>query len=199
MTQRDKIRRRLLDVAAEAFGERGFEGVTIREICRKAEANIAAVNYHFGDKEKLYQAVIADLAGRAIAREAGVPAEEQLRRFVRGLLRDLLGSGASSRFARILVREMSQPSAAFDAMLEQSIRPMQAELHEILRQLIGDRPPRTIAKCAVSILGQVFQYHYVRPTLKRLSPIYADLDQHVEELTDHITRFSLSGIDKLRR
>ena len=51
-------RRRILDQAAALFAERGFEKVTVREICRAARANVAAVNYHFGDKRSLYVAVV---------------------------------------------------------------------------------------------------------------------------------------------
>ena len=51
-------RRRILDHAAALFAERGFEKVTVREICRDARANVAAVNYHFGGKRSLYLAVV---------------------------------------------------------------------------------------------------------------------------------------------
>ena len=55
----DDTKTRLLEAAGEEFAEKGFEGATIRSIIERAKANIAAVNYHFGDKERLYiQAVI---------------------------------------------------------------------------------------------------------------------------------------------
>ncbi len=40
----------------------------------------------------------------------------------------------------------------------------------------------------------MLHYHFARPVLKRLSPIYASLDQNIEELVDHVTRFSIAGI-----
>ena len=51
---RDTTKAKLLEAAGEEFADKGFEKATIRGICELAGANIAAVNYHFGDKEQLY-------------------------------------------------------------------------------------------------------------------------------------------------
>ena len=48
-------RERLLHAAAEMFAEHGYRDARVRDICQRAGANIAAVNYHFGDKQRLYQ------------------------------------------------------------------------------------------------------------------------------------------------
>src|SRR5258708_38675381 len=53
-----ETRSRLLNAAARLFAERGFAKVTVRDICKKARANVAAVNYHFGGKDGLYRAVM---------------------------------------------------------------------------------------------------------------------------------------------
>jgi AcrR family transcriptional regulator len=50
----DPTRDKLLDVAGRIFADRGYRAATIREICVAAGANVAAVNYHFGDKLGLY-------------------------------------------------------------------------------------------------------------------------------------------------
>ena len=51
----DDTRERLLAAASRVFAEKGFEKATVREICQAAEvSNLAAVNYYFGDKERLY-------------------------------------------------------------------------------------------------------------------------------------------------
>ena len=53
-----ETRNRLLNAAGEVFAEKGFKSATVRAICDRAGANIAAVNYHFGDKEHLYSEVL---------------------------------------------------------------------------------------------------------------------------------------------
>lgn len=52
-------RRRLLDVAEELFAERGFSGVSLREIVTQAGVNAAAAHYHFGSKQELFEQVFA--------------------------------------------------------------------------------------------------------------------------------------------
>jgi AcrR family transcriptional regulator len=53
-----ETRDRLLTAAAALFAADGYSKVTVRDICRKARANVAAVNYHFGGKTGLYQEVL---------------------------------------------------------------------------------------------------------------------------------------------
>jgi AcrR family transcriptional regulator len=57
MTKKKSTRERVLEAACQIFADKGFHNTTVADICEKAEANIAAVNYHFGDKESLYDAV----------------------------------------------------------------------------------------------------------------------------------------------
>lgn len=52
---------RLIVVAGELFAERGFDAVSLRTITDKANANLAAVNYHFGSKQDLIVAVVDDI------------------------------------------------------------------------------------------------------------------------------------------
>lgn len=55
-------KRRLLDAAEALFAERGFEAVSVRDITKQAEANVAALNYHFGSREDLIDLLIIHYA-----------------------------------------------------------------------------------------------------------------------------------------
>ena len=54
----DPTREKLLEAAGPIFANRGYQATTIREICAAAGANVAAINYHFGDKLGLYTEVL---------------------------------------------------------------------------------------------------------------------------------------------
>ena len=51
-------KQRILDAAESLFMEHGFEATSLRSITAAAGVNLAAVNYHFGSKEELFQAVL---------------------------------------------------------------------------------------------------------------------------------------------
>src|SRR4051812_15735966 len=95
MNGTDLTKARLLEAAGEEFAEKGFDAARIRSICRKAGANLAAVNYHFGDKEQLYRAALleAHRCGTETLPEStfrgGTPADH-LRRYIHHFLGHVL-------------------------------------------------------------------------------------------------------------
>src|SRR4051812_33767112 len=124
-------RQRLLEAAGEVFAEQGFRGATVRDICRRADANVAAVKYHFGDKEKLYaeavrfahQCAVGNIrdAGAELADDASP--HERLRAFARGMLSGLLASGKPAWHGKIVARELAEPTAVLDQIAEQGVKP----------------------------------------------------------------------------
>jgi AcrR family transcriptional regulator len=131
--QRDRgaeTRAELVGAALDVFGRLGFEGASTRAIAKAADANLAAIVYHFGGKEALYLAVaehVADsIAGRigptiaAAANPAAAsnPAAARAALFVlmETFVDVILGAADAERWARFLVREQMQPTAAFDVI-----------------------------------------------------------------------------------
>lgn len=197
--------RRLLDAAGQVFAEHGFRRATVREICRRAGANIAAVNYHFRDKEGLYAAVLGDAHRTAHERypvTLGLGPDptplERLRAFVRSFLLRLFDPGRPAWHGLLMAREMVEPTKALDALIEESIRPRYDLLLGIVRDLLGPGTADDLVwMCSNSIIGQCMHYHHARhvlPKLQRQAPPGAG---DVERLAEFVVEFSLGGIDRI--
>ena len=196
-------RQRLLEAAGEVFAEQGFRATTVREICRRADANVAAVNYHFGDKETLYGDVL-DYAHRCAMEAvpfAPVPdatPEQRLRGFVHSLVRGFLTEGRPTWHAKLMIREMSEPTGMLDSIVENNIRPRFTMVKGIVQELLGGRgTDEELRRCAWSIVGQCFFYRFGYPVLKRLHPPLKYDDTEIQQIADHIASFSLCAIKEL--
>lgn len=202
MSDRDRrTRTRLLNAAARLFAERGFAKVTVRDICPRAHANVAAVNYHFGGKTGLYrevlQAAIAVMQSTtAAAREAGEnqSPEEQLRAYVHVFLQRAVGTGQDTWIHQLMMRELSDPTPALDVVIDQVIRPRMAYLCTVVAKLL-DCPPEDerVVRCAVSVHMQCLAL-MMNPTAVRTNPAFSVTLEALDEMAEHITRFSLAGI-----
>lgn len=195
-------RQRLVDAAADVFVEHGFRGATVRDICARAGANVAAVNYHFGDKETLYRAVLDQLFAGAFERHPlnlgpapELTPEQHLHTFVRGLLARLLSEDVAARIGKIMAREMMEPSAALDHIIANITRPMFGGLTHVVRQLLG--PAATdelVTRCAFSVVGQCLFYRHSHEAARRLAPGLEGSPERIDAIAEHVARFSLAGI-----
>src|SRR2546426_9063981 len=114
---RMETRQRLLEAAGEVFAAQGFRTATVREICRRARANLAAVNYHFGDKERLYGAVLQYTLRYALQKypptlglSVVATAEERLQAFIRSFLLRLLDDGLPAWHGKLMAHEIAEPT-----------------------------------------------------------------------------------------
>jgi len=198
-----RTRERLIEAAGEVIAERGFKAATVREICRRASANVAAVNYHFRDKASLHAAALRHAHGCAIAKhpyDGGVspsdPPEARLRAFVRAFLFRILEKGRPNWHGKLIAREISQPTSALDGMVRESVRPQFEALSAIVRELLGkaDPAPETVRRCVFSIVGQCLHYFHSREVIARLGAAPEPAPASIEALADHVTRFSIGGI-----
>jgi AcrR family transcriptional regulator len=194
--------RRLLEAAGEIFAEHGYQSATTRQICEKAGANIAAVNYHFGDKEGLYMAVLRSVPKAHAMKyppnvglnpQAG--AEQKLRAYIQSLLQRVFDAGRPGWHTKIMTREMIEPTRALDMLVEEVARPIHRELASIVREVLGSAATKTAVRlCTLSILSQCVYYHHARPVIGRLYPEQSYGEESIEELADHITKFSLAAL-----
>lgn len=201
-----ETRRQLLEAAGEVFAEAGFRDATVREICRRADANIAAVNYHFGDKETLYTEVLRYSQGRALEKyppllgvATDAPPEKKLRAFVQSLLLRIFDKGPTAWHGKLMLREMIEPTAALDSIVEERVRPMAAQLWQIVSEILGcPLNDERVRLCGFSVVSQCVFYHHCRPIVSRLFPDKLPQDTaNIKRLAEHITKFSLAAMKHL--
>src|SRR3954451_24870814 len=139
-------KQRLLDVAREIFAQKGFEAASVGEICDRADANRAAISFHFGGKERLYVEAVKD-AHRQIMSQvpmptwpAGTPATERLDGFMRTLTARMTRETAPF-CTMLLLREMAHPTGACAEIVREFIRPMADELMAILHEMLPAAVP----------------------------------------------------------
>jgi AcrR family transcriptional regulator len=195
-----ETRLRLLNAAGQVFAEKGFRAATVREICTAAGANVAAINYHFGDKERLYSEVLRFSHACAVQKhppgmdDAADP-ELRLRAFVVSFLRRVFDSGRPAWHEKLMSREMVEPTSALDELVRQDIQPRYEQLSEVIRGIIGKRADEKLVRhCVQSVIAQCVFYHHARPMLERLKPPMKFDAATVEERAEYIYRFSLAAM-----
>ena len=203
MKRGSPARARILEAAERLFADQGFKRVTVRDICRAARVNVAAVNYHFGDKLRLYEEVLAaatdamqqttDTARRA---GEGLSAEERLRRYLAVFVGRLLASGGNTRIHRLIHREMNEPTPMFDRLVEKGVRPRVEYLAGLVAEITGRRPSDPeVLRCVFSIQAQAVSC-LPNPIATRLGFTVTAAD--AEPLAQHIADFSLDGLRGLQ-
>lgn len=203
MNRRDGLetRGRLLDAAASCFAARGFDRVSVAEICRAAGANLAAVNYHFGSKENLYAEAWRHAFERSIEAyplAGGVPPEappeERLEGVILALLHRLLDPAA--RDFAIAHQEIASPTGLLAEVMDRGMKPLRQALSGIVRDLLGARASEAhVELCAMSVFAQcVASFLHARRHRLTAAPPARSEPAELDVLADHILQFSLAGI-----
>ncbi|MFM7737191.1 MAG: CerR family C-terminal domain-containing protein [Alphaproteobacteria bacterium] len=208
-----ETRARLLEAATDLFAERGFHGTGVREIALRAGVNVASANYHFGSKEDLYLEVLrnhfATIRARLAERRAKVSADE-LATLGRDELVDVLRSRVTtiveifvgpppSRHARLMLRELLDPSAALPIAVEEFLRPEVRDSKAILSRLAPGLDEATVERCVFSMMAPVLYHALARPALLLMSGREEFPPDFAAELGNHVTAFSLGGLEQLAR
>lgn len=200
-TSSEQTRERLLIAAREVFSELGFQGATVREICRRAGANVAAVNYHFGSKDGLLAEAL-HFESLRLLQEANAKAdarpEVRLGLFIHDFMHMLLDESSASSQCRIMARELADPTPGLDKIVREAIAPLHDFLGKLVREIVGHKVSEAeLRRCVHSIMGQCLLYHHSHPVLQRLHPELRYDSKEIDAIARHIADFSLNGLKYL--
>ena len=197
-------REKLFDAGIKVFAEKGFRDATVREICKTAgAANINAVNYYFGSKEKLYRKIL-DAIFSAYDRfdqedwNRKTP-REQLRAMISNFCAMLYKENAfASDITSIFISEMTRPSPFIEELVDAYNRPRVERHLKMFKALLGEGATDDMARdCLVSVAGQLLYYSFAWPVFSRLFPDYS-ADERYEQWAAHVYEFSLGGIEAVQ-
>ena len=201
-----RARERLLDVAERLFAERGYRAPSVRTSTAEARCNIAAVNYYFGGKENLYQAMyrrllvalreqrIASLRRAMDGAGDGAGIDVPLRAFTTAFLEPHLDQSGGRRMMRLFSQEMLEPRLRPGTFQREMIEPLVRALTAALRAARPRLRPRAARLCVLSLVAQLAHLVQMRslpgPARGPERP-----ESSLPTIVDHIVKFTAAGIE----
>jgi AcrR family transcriptional regulator len=197
-----ETRTRILDAAEELFMQHGFEGTSMRLLTAKAGVNLAAVNYHFGSKDALIEAVfrrrldpmnIERIA--ALERLENPAAEDIIRAFVGPSLRlieDAKGGGRN--FIRLLGRTYTEPAKAIRALIGQMYAPAMQRYKGALERALPQMPPDELVWRMHFMFGTLAYTLAATDTVQLIAGCKPEDRHDARLLEDRLTAFLAAGL-----
>lgn len=193
-------RQQLLQSAGEAFADKGYAGTTSKEICQRANANTAAVNYHFGSKEKLYAAVLKAAHSHLLSVDSPAVAAQNrsdpltgLRTFIGRIVGEITRRHSNAWQLRVLSRELLSPSPMrgrmVDALTVPSATLFRTTVAEIM-QLPAEHS--AVSGSIANVMGVCIFMLTIPYALRRKA--LPDLDVSADKFADDMVTFVLAGM-----
>ncbi|MBP2653968.1 MAG: transcriptional regulator, TetR family [Firmicutes bacterium] len=189
---------KLLETATTLFAQKGFNGVSVRQLAEAANVNIAAISYYFRGKEGLYQAVLEEqfapiAAALSQTKTANkLSATEQLSMYAKHIA---IIHRQRPLFTRFIFNEVSNPTPFFDLIFKKYISKIFQFITGALTKGIADgdfAADLNINHAALSLAGIMNFYFIVNPLAKTIMPL--DNTSDAEEYTVQAYRIYLDGI-----
>ena len=196
-------RTRILENAGVLFAERGFAETPNKAIAAQAAVDLASINYHFGGREGLYQAVLAEAHRRFVSLEeladigegdlaSSAKLDALFGIFVRRLSQD------ADWGAAVLAREVLAPSEHLATLLSTEVAPKIGIVLTILSEITGIPVGDSALLCCLVSVAAPFAMLLV--TRGQAFPARREIEQMPrQDLADHLRRFALAGLQDAAR
>ena len=134
-------KQRLIEAASRIFSDKGYHATTVAEICEAADANIAAVNYYFGEKSALYYECflhLFNLSNQVYPKPDSADAEVWLREFVRARVANIFDEGEAGLLPKLIHKEMGQPTELHQRIREELFEPLLRNVRAKIQEYLGE-------------------------------------------------------------
>ena len=199
----DMTYNRILEAAGELFASAGFAETTNKMIAARAEVDLASINYHFGSRNGVYQAVLVDAHRRFVSVgtlqrlvSSDLPAREKLKRLIEGLVESaILDRGWH---ATVLSRELLSPTSNLQVLQKTEIPAKLPFVLSILSEIAMIPPDDpALLRCLISVMAPCAMLLVIGP---KAFP-FADEIQRMSRaaLIDHLYSFAIGGLEAVGR
>ena len=197
---------RILDEAEGLFAQKGYRGVSVREITQKAGCNLASVNYYFGSKHDLYMEVfrsrwiprairIRQAFGRYMGKQADHTTATVVRALARAFLEGPMTEEERVRHHQLMARELGKPSEAFEMIAREVMVPFLGEFARLLRPAgFVDGFDEDLMLNIWCIMAIVIHFTFAKEAITRITGRQYDAEFRAM-LVEHVIHFVLHGID----
>lgn len=202
-TDGEATRKRILETAGELFAVSGFAETSNKAIAAQAGVDLASINYHFGNRGGLYQAVLAEAHCRFISIEvlqeanaADLPPRDKLKK----LIGDLVEGAARHQgwHSRVLGRELMSPSSHLQVLQQNEVFPKFRVIVGILSEITSIPPDDpTLFRCALSIAAPCVMLLLVGRNVSAVDKVVSSVPREV--LAAHLYHFAIGGLEAVAR
>lgn len=199
---------RILDAAERLFAWDGYHSTSLRKITKDAEANVAAVNYHFGSKEELIKAVIsrrllplnelrskrlAQVREEAEAKNEKPRIQEVLGAFIEPTLRFRESGPGARAFVSLVGRALTEPDDTVRNIFLELIQPLIHQLFELAAAALPGTPRDLLFWRLHFVIGSLT--HTMHCMDKSLLPPDASKQPDAKTLTSIIIAYAAPGME----
>ncbi len=196
---------KLLEAAAEVFVAKGFRDATIAEICRRAQANVAAVNYHFGSKEILYRETWRysfNKSLKAHPSDGGVSVDASATERLRGTVKALVERIADEESRDFFISQMEfvNPTGLLDEVMRTERIQLRGKFFTLMKELLGSgASEKQIIFCTMSVISMCLHTMMIQRVCKKTNDLSLPPEiLNLEAFVEHVVKFSLAGIAAIK-
>ncbi len=158
-------RDRILEIAKEEFAKNGYENASLREICKKAEANLGLIKYYFKSKKGLYLELIQNFMlekekNFTLIKKNSIKENpsKSLHTFIKNILYSFNPDGSDNWFQLLIQHELLNPSSNLEKFFLKKFHTDLEELELVFKEITGSKDKLLLKKLAEITIAQCFFY-----------------------------------------
>ncbi len=199
----EQARRRLLLAALECFVAHGYSKASVRDIAERAQVNIAAIRYYFGDKAGLYRALFSDpelhpsLSAEGDVQALPADISGAIRQLVQGLVEPLKAGEVARLCVRLYYREMLEPSGVWQGQscCQGQMQVAYASLMQALTLHLGIPEDDDLSALVFDILGMGAMLYMGADVIQAIRPQLLQGDAALDRYQERLTGYALALVD----